>query len=49
MGRDDFRIRGALACLEAEEMELEERKKAEIQGRERTNGHSNAPPRVDGQ
>lgn len=43
VGRDDFRMRGALTCLEAEE------RKAEVQGRERTNGRSNAPPRVDGQ
>lgn len=34
MGKDDFRMREALACSEAKEMEVEERKKAEIQGRE---------------
>lgn len=36
LGRGDFRAEGTRACSEAAEMEPEERKKAEIQGRART-------------
>lgn len=36
LGRDDFWAEGTRACSEAEEMEPEERKKVEIQGRART-------------
>lgn len=46
VGRDDFRMRGALVCSEAKEIELEERKMAEIPGRERSYSCSNAPPGV---
>jgi len=41
-------MREALACSEAKEMEVEEKKKAEIQGRERSYSCSNVPLGVEG-